>query len=103
VIKYPKIVYNIVLNQKGEGMLDFLRIQDKIVSWQKIEKTLKKTLQLRSKGYSQQEVADRLAIDRTFISRLESIGELRKGQSLACVGFPVLNKDEIRKFWRRKV
>lgn len=76
--------------------MDFLRIQDKIVSWQKIEKTLKKTLLLRSKGYSQQEVADRLSIDRTFISRLESIGELRKGQSLACIGFPILNKDEIQ-------
>ena len=75
--------------------MNFYRIQDKIVSWQQIERTLQKILQMRSRGFSQQETADRLNVDRTFISRLESIGELRKGQSIACVGFPVLNKAEI--------
>lgn len=75
--------------------MDFFRIQDKIISWNKIEAALKKALTLRSRGFSQQEIADRLAIDRTFISRLEKIGELRKGQSIACVGFPVQNKAEI--------
>lgn len=75
--------------------MDFIRIQDKIISWQKIEHTLQKALQMRAKGFSQQEVADRLAIDRTFISRLEGIGELRKGQRIACIGFPLSNKEEI--------
>lgn len=75
--------------------MDFYRIQDKIISWQKIEETLRKALMLRVKGFSQQEAADRLNIDRTFISRLEGIGELRKGQTIACLGFPVLNKEEI--------
>lgn len=76
--------------------MDFYRIQDKIISWEKLEKTLRKALNLRAKGFSQQEVADRLKIDRTFISRLEGIGELRKGQSVACLGFPILNKEEIQ-------
>ncbi len=76
--------------------MNFYRIQDKIISWQKIEDVLRKALLLRTKGCSQQEVADRLSIDRTFISRLEGIGELRKGQTLACVGFPILNKEEIQ-------
>lgn len=76
--------------------MEFFRIQDKIVSWQKIEKTLRKVLALRTRGLSQQETADRLMIDRTFISRLEGIGELRKGQTIACVGFPIANKDEIQ-------
>lgn len=76
--------------------MEFIRIQDKIISWQKIETTLKKALQMRSRGYSQQEVADRLEIDRTFISRLEGIGELRKGESIACIGFPLGNKQEIQ-------
>lgn len=76
--------------------MDFIRIQDKIISWQKIENTLQKALQLRAKGFSQQEVADRLGIDRTFVSRLEGIGELRKGQRIACIGFPISNKDEIQ-------
>lgn len=75
--------------------MEFYRIQDKIISWQKIEKTFRKALLLRSRGFSQQEVATRLGIDRTLISRLEGVGELRKGQSVACIGFPVLNKDEI--------
>jgi DNA-binding transcriptional regulator LsrR (DeoR family) len=76
--------------------MDFIRIQDKIISWQKIEKSLQKVLQMRARGFSQQEVADRLNIDRTFISRLEGLGELRKGQSIACVGFPLSNKEEIQ-------
>ena len=76
--------------------MEFIRIQDKIISWQKIETTLKKALQMRARGFSQQEVADRLEIDRTFISRLEGIGELRKGQSIACIGFPLRNKEEIQ-------
>ena len=76
--------------------MEFIRIQDKIISWQKIETTLKKVLQMRASGFSQQEVADRLTIDRTFISRLEGIGELRKGQTIACIGFPLSNKDEVQ-------
>lgn len=76
--------------------MDFYRIQDKIISWEKIERTLHKALLMRSRGFSQQETASRLDIDRTFISRLETIGELRKGQTIACVGFPVLNKNEIQ-------
>lgn len=75
--------------------METFRIQDKIISWPKIEKSLKKALLLRSRGFSQQEAADRLGMERTFISRLEGIGELRKGQSIACIGFPILNKEEI--------
>lgn len=76
--------------------MNFIRIQDKIISFEKIEKTLKRALQMRERGFSQQEVADRLSIDRTFISRLEGIGEIRKGQSIACIGFPLMNKQEIQ-------
>jgi hypothetical protein len=75
--------------------MGFYRIQDKVISWEKVERTLKRALLLRTRGFSQQEVADRLKLDRTFISRLESTGELRKGQSIACIGFPILNKEEI--------
>ncbi|CFX11290.1 Uncharacterized [Syntrophomonas zehnderi OL-4] len=82
--------------------MDFIRIQDKIISWQKIENTLQKVLSMRAKGFSQQEVADRLSIDRTFISRLEGIGELRKGQSIACIGFPLSNKEEVNAILERE-
>ena len=76
--------------------MEFFRIQDKIISSQKIENTIRKIIELRARGFSQQEVADRLGIDRTFISRLEGIGELRKGRSIACIGFPIENKAEIQ-------
>lgn len=82
--------------------MEFYRIQDKIISWEKIAKTLKKALNMRTRGFSQQETASRLKIDRTFISRLESIGELRKGQSIACVGFPILNKEEVREILEKE-
>lgn len=76
--------------------MDYIRIQDKIISQQKINNTISKILQLRARGLSQQEVAERLSVDRTFISRLEGIGELRKGKTIACIGFPIINKQEIQ-------
>lgn len=82
--------------------MDFYRIQDKIVSWQRVEKTLRKALLMRSRGFSQQDVATRLGIDRTLISRVEGIGELRKGQSVACLGFPILNKEEIAEILQKE-
>ena len=82
--------------------METFRIQDKIISWPKIEKSLKKALLLRSRGFSQQETADRLGMERTFISRLEGIGELRKGQSIACIGFPILNKEEINSLLKKE-
>jgi len=54
-----------------------------------------KILELRSSGLSQQEAADKLSIDRTFISRLERIGEVHKGKNIAVAGFPIKNKEEI--------
>jgi len=77
-------------------MMDYIRIQDKIISKQKINNTIEKILQLRARGLSQQEAAERLSVDRTFISRLEGIGELRKGKTIACIGFPIINKQEIQ-------
>ncbi len=82
--------------------MEFYRIQDKIVSWNKISIALKKALALRARGFSQQETADRLNMDRTFISRLEKVGELRKGQSIACVGFPIKNKREIEQLLEKE-
>lgn len=76
--------------------MDFYRIQDKIISKEKIYRRISNMLELRAQGLSQQEVADRMGIDRTLVSRIETMGELRKGQSIAVVGFPVLNKDELQ-------
>jgi predicted XRE-type DNA-binding protein len=75
--------------------VDFFRIGEKLISKQKIETMVEKILRLRSEGFSQQEVAQRLNVDRTFISRLEGIGEVRKGSRVAVVGFPIQNTEEI--------
>ncbi len=81
---------------KGDDVLDFVRIGDKVVSLEKIENEIKQILLARSTGLSQSEVAAKTGIDRTFISRLEGLGELRKGGAIAIVGFPISNCDEVR-------
>jgi transcriptional regulator with XRE-family HTH domain len=81
---------------------ELVRIGEKIISMRKIYEGIHKILQLRSKGLSQQEVANELGLDRTFISRLESIGEVRKGKKIAVFGFPLHNKEEIKKIAQAK-
>ncbi len=71
--------------------MDLYRISDKTISRQQIDKWIERILSLRSQGLSQHDVAQKLKVDRTFISRLESLGELRKGKGVAVVGFPVAN------------
>lgn len=72
-----------------------IRIGDKVISQDRIFQVIERMLELRAKGLSQQEVAEQLAIDRTLISRLETIGEVRKGKKIALVGFPVKNRAEL--------
>ncbi len=76
-------------------MPDFRRIGDKLVCRERIISVVDEILTLRQAGLSQQEAADRVGTDRTFVSRLETLGEIRKGASVAVVGFPVANKAEI--------
>src|SRR5690625_3046923 len=75
--------------------MEIMRIGEKLVSKAKIYRRIERILDLRASGMSQQEVAQQEGIDRTFISRLESLGELRKGGRLALIGFPVENKEEL--------
>ncbi|WDC85484.1 hypothetical protein PL321_09400 [Caloramator sp. mosi_1] len=75
--------------------MDFVKIGDKTISVSRINKKIEEIIELRGKGYSQQEVAKILDVDRSFISRLESIGEVRKGGDIAVIGFPIKNKEEI--------
>lgn len=76
--------------------MDFFRIGDKIISLKKTSTAIEKILKLRSQGKSQQDVADVMGVDRSFISRLENLGEIRKGKRIGVVGFPIKNKEEIR-------
>lgn len=80
--------------------MDLLRIGDKVIDRERVHRLVDQVFQLRSAGVSQQEVAKALGTDRSFISRLESLGEIRKGGKIALIGFPVLNKEELEAFAR---
>lgn len=77
--------------------MDLVRIGEKVVSRQKLAEAIDRILEMRARGLSQQEVADRVGVDRTFVSRLETLGEVRKGRTIAVVGFPVENRDELER------
>ena len=100
MIKYvcTQVCAHILINMGGEAML--LRIGEKVINKQKVYHTVEHILHMRSQGFSQQETANRLHLDRTFISRLESIGEIRKGGRVAIVGFPIGNCNELRQLAR---
>lgn len=77
--------------------MDLIRIGDKVISRKKIEAAIDEIIRLRSLGLPQADVGIQTGIERTFISRLEGIGEIRKGQKIAAVGFPIKNKQDIEK------
>jgi transcriptional regulator len=76
--------------------VDLIRIGDKLISVSRIENAIQEMLDLRQQGISQAEVAKKFNTDRTFLSRLESLGEIRKGKTIAIVGFPVKNTEELK-------
>ncbi len=76
------------------------RIGEKLVSLDKAVRLVERALKLREQGLSQQEASKRLNLDRSFISRLESIGEIRKGNRVAVIGFPLANTAEIAEICR---
>jgi DNA-binding transcriptional regulator LsrR (DeoR family) len=79
-----------------------LRIGDKIVNRQKIHKVIDDVLEMRSRGFSQQEIANKVGLDRTVISRLETFGEVRKGGRIALIGFPIKNCGELEAMARQE-
>lgn len=90
-------VYNFVhINIMFAGRaMEFIRIGEKLINLTKIEETIRKILHLRQLGMSQQEVAAKLQLDRTFISRLETMGAVRRGGRMGLIAFPVGNKVEL--------
>ncbi len=75
--------------------MQFIRIGEKIISKEKLIREIENILDWRSKGMTQEGVARKLGIERTFVSRLESLGEIRRGRKIALVGFPIKNKEEL--------
>lgn len=75
--------------------MNIIRIGDKVINTDRIHRVVDQVLLMRQRGHSQQEVADQMGIDRTLISRLECLGEIRKGPQVALIGFPLANAQEL--------
>jgi DNA invertase Pin-like site-specific DNA recombinase len=82
---------------KGEHGMRLIRIGEKLIDRDKVVRRIDDILKMRASGLSQTDVAKYLDVDRTFISRLETLGEVHKGGKIALVGFPVANKEELEK------
>ena len=76
--------------------MEFYRVGEKLMSRDKLMRAVDRILTLRASGLSQQETAHRIGCDRTLVSRLEALAEVRKGGALGVIGFPVANKDELQ-------
>lgn len=74
----------------------FFRIGEKVVSQEKLFDALVDILADREAGATQEEVARSHGVQRSFISFLETLGEVRRGARIALVGFPVANAEEVR-------
>ncbi|MCY0900214.1 MAG: transcriptional regulator [Firmicutes bacterium] len=82
--------------------MELIRIGEKLISLQKINNMVEEILRARSHGFSQAEVAQQFGLDRAFVSRLETLGELRRGRSIAVIGFPVANKEAVYRICQRR-
>ena len=80
---------------KVGSVLDLLRIGEKVIDRERVHRLVDRLFTLRQGGASQNETARALGTDRTLVSRLETLGEVRKGGRMALVGFPVGNKEEL--------
>jgi transcriptional regulator with XRE-family HTH domain len=63
-----------------------IKIGDKIISMERASSLIDKIFDLRSGGATQEEVAKTLGVERSFISHLEGIGEVRKSKEIALIG-----------------
>lgn len=75
----------------------FYRIGDKVVSRDKIVEQVDAVLTDREGGSTQQEAALAHNVERSFVSRLETLGEVRRGKRVALIAFPVANVAEVRR------
>jgi transcriptional regulator with XRE-family HTH domain len=72
------------------------RIGGKVISRDKLYSAIDQLLIDRSKGATQAEVARVAGVSRSFVSNLETLGEVRHGARLALIAFPVSNGEQLR-------
>lgn len=75
----------------------FFRIGDKVVSRDKLIDQIDAILTDREGGATQSEASSAHGVDRSFVSWLENLGEVRRGKRIALIAFPVANGDEVRR------
>lgn len=73
------------------------RIGDKVVSREKLADEIDAILEDRETGATQLEVALAHGVQRSFVSWLEALGEVRRGPKTGLVAFPVANPEEVRR------
>lgn len=74
----------------------FFRIGDKVVSREKLLDHITGILRDREGGATQAEAAKAHGVERSFVSWLETLGEVRRGRRVALIAFPVANVDEVK-------
>lgn len=72
-----------------------IRIGDKVISLERARHLVERIFHLRSTGSTQQEVASLLGVERSFISHLEGLGEIRRGKQIALLGSSIKNPAQI--------
>jgi len=76
--------------------MELVRIGDKVVSRDKLLDAVDAILADRAAGATQEEAARHAGVQRSFVSFLETLGEVRRGPRVALVGFPIANCGEVR-------
>jgi len=80
---------------------ELFRIGDKLVSREKILTALDVILRERAGGATQREAAHSTGVPRTFVSNLETLGELGAGAQVAIIAFPIDNGEALRALAQR--
>ena len=72
------------------------RVGNKVISLGKITDEVTAILEDRERGATQEEASRAHGVQRSFVSFIETLGEVRRGGRVAVVGFPVANTAEVR-------
>lgn len=72
------------------------RIGGKVVSEDRLFESISAILGDREAGATQEEAARAHGVQRSFVSFLETLGEIRRGNKIALVAFPVSNVEEVK-------
>ncbi len=81
---------------EGATLVRLFRVGNKVISLGKITDAVTAILEDRERGATQEESARAHGVQRSFVSFIETVGEVRRGGRIALVGFPVANTEEVR-------